>query len=69
MLKMFFFFTREDYFMICLDLQEHQYLSLTLVLGKVHLLEDFRSLLHHQGLFVSVGRDVAVMLELNERTC
>lgn len=31
------------------------YLSLPLILGQMHLLEDLRSLLHHQCLLVGVG--------------
>lgn len=38
------------------------YLSLPLILGQVDLLQHLRSLLHHQGLLVGVGGDVAVML-------
>lgn len=38
------------------------YLSLPLSLGQVDLLQHLRSLLHHQGLLVGVGGDVAVML-------
>lgn len=38
------------------------YLSLPLILGQVDLLQHLRSLLHHQGLLVGVGGDIAVML-------
>lgn len=42
------------------------YLAFPLSLGQVHLLEDQGPLLHHQGLLIRVGRDVALVLWAKE---
>lgn len=44
------------------------YLSLALSLGQVDLFQHLRPLFHHQGLLVSVGWDVAVVLRQKKRT-
>lgn len=42
--------------------QGRPYLTFTLGLGEMHLLEDLRPLLHHQRLLIGVGRDVTLVL-------
>lgn len=44
------------------DTDTLSYLSLALVLAQVDLFKHLRPLLHHQGLLIRVGRDVALML-------
>lgn len=42
-------------------------LSLALSLSQVDLFQHLRPLLHHQGLLVSVSRDIAVVLRQNKK--
>lgn len=43
------------------------YFSLALGLGQVDLFKHLRSLFHHEGLLVGVGRDVTIMLRGRKR--
>lgn len=44
------------------NVELRHYLSLPLCPGELHLLEHLRALLHHQGLLVSKGGDITVVL-------